>query len=139
MFPVPACGTTYTADTGTVISPGYPSNYDNNMDCAYVITVDPEHYVTLTFRPEHFGIEGVRERPPPGANYSLPTPTNATIGQTGNENLQTFRHDGVWFVAYSLFCLAYVCFYSWPISSPYNVELHWVPITTTSVATSTHL
>ena len=116
MFPVPACGTTCTADTGTIISPGYPSNYDNNMDCAYVITVDPEHYVTLTFRPEHFGIEGVRGRPPPGANYSLPTPTNATIGQTGNENLQTFRHDGVWFVAYILF-FAYIVFSLRPVYS----------------------
>ena len=83
---VSGCGTRYTSDSGTVISPGYPRNYDNNMDCGYLITVDPQHFVTLTFQPGHFGIEGARGRQPPRANYSLPTPDNVTFGQTGNEN-----------------------------------------------------
>ncbi|KAG8438283.1 hypothetical protein GDO86_008825 [Hymenochirus boettgeri] len=32
------CGGTYYKTSGTVTSPGYPSNYPNSMDCMYIIT-----------------------------------------------------------------------------------------------------
>ena len=37
------CGQTVTASTGynkTITSPNYPSNYENNLDCTWLITVD---------------------------------------------------------------------------------------------------
>ncbi|CAH1265878.1 CUBN [Branchiostoma lanceolatum] len=47
------CGGTYTADTGTISSPGYPGNYDNNADCSYSIQVSAGHIVQLEFSTFH--------------------------------------------------------------------------------------
>ena len=33
------CGTSFTAPSGTITSPGYPNHYGNNLDCEYYITV----------------------------------------------------------------------------------------------------
>ncbi|CAH1785597.1 unnamed protein product, partial [Owenia fusiformis] len=32
-----SCGGTFTGATGSLVSPNYPSNYDNNLDCVYQI------------------------------------------------------------------------------------------------------
>ena len=37
-FPVGVCGeTTFTAASGTVMSPNHPDSYPNNQDCVYTI------------------------------------------------------------------------------------------------------
>ena len=36
------CGGTFTGATGTIKSPHFPSNYENNMHCEYHVTVDSE-------------------------------------------------------------------------------------------------
>ncbi|XP_070181137.1 uncharacterized protein [Littorina saxatilis] len=43
------CGETFTAPTGTIQSPNFPNNYDNNLNCVYVITAPEGHRVTLRF------------------------------------------------------------------------------------------
>ena len=35
----PDCGGNFTADSGTISSPNYPDNYENNQLCIYHITV----------------------------------------------------------------------------------------------------
>ncbi|XP_078597736.1 CUB domain-containing protein 2-like isoform X3 [Branchiostoma floridae x Branchiostoma japonicum] len=47
------CGGTYTSDTGTITSPGYPGNYDNSADCDYSITVSAGNVVQLEFSTFH--------------------------------------------------------------------------------------
>ena len=50
-----ACGTEYTAPSGVVQSPSFPSPYTNNLNCVYIITVLTTHRITLTFL--HFNLE----------------------------------------------------------------------------------
>ena len=51
-----ACsGVSLTGPAGTFTSPNHPSNYDNNLDCSWTITV-PSGSVTLTF--DEFEVEG---------------------------------------------------------------------------------
>lgn len=57
------CGAVYTAEEGVILSPGYPFNYGNNLDCNYTISVEPQKYVILTFDPDHFNIEGGNFKP----------------------------------------------------------------------------
>ncbi|XP_008565950.1 PREDICTED: cubilin [Galeopterus variegatus] len=45
---VSRCGGNFTSPTGYIISPNYPKQYDNNMDCTYVIGADPLSVVLLT-------------------------------------------------------------------------------------------
>lgn len=42
------------------MSPGYPNNYGNNLNCTYEIIGDPQKYLYLTFDPEHFFVEGLK-------------------------------------------------------------------------------
>nr|XP_039268068.1 cubilin-like [Styela clava] len=43
-----ACGGTYTAESGTLLSPYYPSNYPNDKECFYTIVRPPGFQITLT-------------------------------------------------------------------------------------------
>lgn len=42
------CGGYYTDVTGTLTSPNYPSNYPDNVDCYYYITVSTGYIIQLT-------------------------------------------------------------------------------------------
>lgn len=39
------------------MSPGYPNNYANNLNCTYEIDGDPQKYLSLTFDPDHFFVD----------------------------------------------------------------------------------
>uniref|UniRef100_A0A8C4D9G2 Cubilin n=1 Tax=Dicentrarchus labrax TaxID=13489 RepID=A0A8C4D9G2_DICLA len=43
------CGGPVTAPSGEIHSPLYPSSYPNNVDCSWVISVDPNHRVFFNF------------------------------------------------------------------------------------------
>ncbi|XP_070708966.1 cubilin [Pempheris klunzingeri] len=43
------CGGPITAPSGEIHSPLYPSSYPNNVDCSWVISVDPHHRVFFNF------------------------------------------------------------------------------------------
>uniref|UniRef100_A0A8D2IQV5 Cubilin n=1 Tax=Varanus komodoensis TaxID=61221 RepID=A0A8D2IQV5_VARKO len=44
------CGANFTAPSGRIVSPNFPSQYDNNLNCNYIIEVDPQSVVILTFQ-----------------------------------------------------------------------------------------
>ncbi|XP_037366570.1 cubilin isoform X2 [Talpa occidentalis] len=46
---VSRCGRNFTKPSGYIISPNYPKQYDNNMNCTYIIETDPSSVVLLTF------------------------------------------------------------------------------------------
>uniref|UniRef100_U3KLX7 Cubilin n=1 Tax=Oryctolagus cuniculus TaxID=9986 RepID=U3KLX7_RABIT len=43
------CGGNFTDQSGFIISPNYPKEYDNNMNCSYLIQAGPHSLVRLTF------------------------------------------------------------------------------------------
>ncbi|XP_032366699.1 cubilin [Etheostoma spectabile] len=43
------CGGPVTAPSGEIHSPSYPSSYPHNVDCSWVISVDPNHRVLFNF------------------------------------------------------------------------------------------
>eukprot|EP00795_Rhopilema_esculentum_P014104 gene14104-5092_t len=43
------CGRTFTAASGTVTSPGFPSTYPNNRDCSYTIQIPENKRIQLDF------------------------------------------------------------------------------------------
>ncbi|XP_068184525.1 CUB and sushi domain-containing protein 1a [Antennarius striatus] len=44
-----ACGGTLRGTAGSIISPGYPSEYDNNLDCTWSILSEPGDTIALIF------------------------------------------------------------------------------------------
>ncbi|XP_036916668.1 cubilin [Sturnira hondurensis] len=46
---VSRCGSNFTKPSGYIISPNYPRQYDNNMNCTYFIEANPTSVVFLTF------------------------------------------------------------------------------------------
>ncbi|XP_071504135.1 blastula protease 10-like [Diadema antillarum] len=46
---VGTCGGDFTGNSGTMASPNYPDNYDNNLECVYTIEVDSGRRVALSF------------------------------------------------------------------------------------------
>ncbi|XP_029444624.1 cubilin [Rhinatrema bivittatum] len=44
------CGFNVTASSGRIISPNYPDQYDNNLNCHYIIDAGAEMYVILQFQ-----------------------------------------------------------------------------------------
>ncbi|XP_036315022.1 cubilin [Pipistrellus kuhlii] len=46
---VSRCGSNFTNPSGYIISPNYPKQYDNNMNCTYFIEANPLSMVTLIF------------------------------------------------------------------------------------------
>ncbi|KAF7484895.1 Hypothetical predicted protein [Marmota monax] len=43
------CGRNFTGPTGDIISPNFPKQYDNNMNCTYVIEDNSQSLIVLTF------------------------------------------------------------------------------------------
>lgn len=43
------CGGPVTAPSGEIHSPLYPNSYPNNVDCSWVISVEPNHRVFFNF------------------------------------------------------------------------------------------
>ncbi|XP_068206241.1 LOW QUALITY PROTEIN: cubilin-like, partial [Palaemon carinicauda] len=101
------CGGNFTSPKGSIHSPNYPAHYDANSDCVWVITVDQNHIVELTF--VDFDVE-----PDTNCSYdavsvydgdstdaleilqhcgaSLPSP--ATLKSSGNSLTVRLRADG---------------------------------------------
>ncbi|XP_071475764.1 cubilin [Marmota flaviventris] len=46
---VSRCGRNFTGPTGDIISPNFPKQYDNNMNCTYVIEDNSQSLIVLTF------------------------------------------------------------------------------------------
>jgi len=55
------CGATYRTARGVITSPGYPSVYDNNLNCTYEILGEPQHNTIITFNPDKFKIEALAD------------------------------------------------------------------------------
>uniref|UniRef100_A0A8C3I7Z9 Cubilin n=1 Tax=Chrysemys picta bellii TaxID=8478 RepID=A0A8C3I7Z9_CHRPI len=49
------CGVNFTGPAGRIVSPNYPSQYDNNLNCNYIIDGGPQSFVILQF--ETFQLE----------------------------------------------------------------------------------
>ena len=49
------CGGLLTTPRGTIVSPNYPNMYDNHDDCEWLVRVEENHVVELTF--EDFDVE----------------------------------------------------------------------------------
>ena len=94
-FLLTVCGGTYyaplSADTsGTIISPGYPGNYGNNLLCNYTIEVDPEDFIMLQFDDDAFYIEGLRKALVANPQHSdNVTSVNGTASDEGKVGLIT--------------------------------------------------
>ena len=43
------CGGSVFAANGSITSPNFPANYDNNLDCEWTIHGPTGHFLTLTF------------------------------------------------------------------------------------------
>ena len=79
------CGEEFVATSGIIISPGYPTAYDSNLDCNYSISVAANQFIVLAFR-QPFFIEGQGRKvlsadAPADTNKSaivLPSPRNNT-------------------------------------------------------------
>lgn len=58
LFLFAGCGVNFTSPRGRIVSPNYPSQYDNNLNCSYIIDQEPQSLVVLEF--ETFDLEGNR-------------------------------------------------------------------------------
>ncbi|OWK03088.1 CUBN [Cervus elaphus hippelaphus] len=45
---VSRCGRNFTSPSGYIVSPNYPKQYDNNMNCTYIIEASPLSVILLT-------------------------------------------------------------------------------------------
>uniref|UniRef100_A0A8B9GL35 Cubilin n=1 Tax=Amazona collaria TaxID=241587 RepID=A0A8B9GL35_9PSIT len=54
------CGVNFTSPAGRIVSPNYPSQYDNNLNCSYIIDQGPQSLVILEF--ETFNLEALLSR-----------------------------------------------------------------------------
>lgn len=49
LFRTAKCGGVRRAFRGTISSPNFPGSYDSNLDCEYLIIVQPNYRVSLNF------------------------------------------------------------------------------------------
>ena len=122
LFYVPVCGGTYYAppssDTsGSIISPGYPGNYGNNLLCNYTIEVDPEDFIMLQFDDDAFYIEGLRKALVANPQHSdNVTSGNGTDGGAGKVGLITDSSGKfIWILSMSLVYYGYGCAWLLPL------------------------
>uniref|UniRef100_A0A8B9TKW5 Cubilin n=1 Tax=Anas platyrhynchos TaxID=8839 RepID=A0A8B9TKW5_ANAPL len=54
------CGRNFTSPEGLIVSPNYPGQYDNNLNCSYIIDQGPQSLVILEF--ETFHLEALLSR-----------------------------------------------------------------------------
>uniref|UniRef100_A0A8B9N9X7 Cubilin n=1 Tax=Accipiter nisus TaxID=211598 RepID=A0A8B9N9X7_9AVES len=50
------CGVNFTSPAGRIVSPNYPSQYDNNLNCSYIIDQGPQSLVILEFETFHLEV-----------------------------------------------------------------------------------
>lgn len=62
-FYIATCGGSYFGSSGTFSSPNYPANYDNNLNCTWVVQGPVGHFLTFTF-----------------VGFQLPTADNCSLG-----------------------------------------------------------
>uniref|UniRef100_A0ACB8FV66 Uncharacterized protein n=1 Tax=Sphaerodactylus townsendi TaxID=933632 RepID=A0ACB8FV66_9SAUR len=55
------CGANFTAQSGQIVSPNFPSQYDNNLNCNYTIDVEPQSVVILHFESFDLQSPGILE------------------------------------------------------------------------------
>uniref|UniRef100_A0A3B3VA22 CUB domain-containing protein n=1 Tax=Poecilia latipinna TaxID=48699 RepID=A0A3B3VA22_9TELE len=55
LCPVPGCGDTLTSPSGTITSPGHPTNYPHGANCTWYISVLPGNLIRLLF--DSFNLE----------------------------------------------------------------------------------
>ncbi|XP_053408750.1 cubilin-like isoform X2 [Mercenaria mercenaria] len=48
-YKIATCGGRYVGNSGTITSPNYPGNYDNNAECIWIIQGPEGHFLTFTF------------------------------------------------------------------------------------------
>uniref|UniRef100_A0A452RIF3 CUB domain-containing protein n=1 Tax=Ursus americanus TaxID=9643 RepID=A0A452RIF3_URSAM len=58
-YQIAGCNREYNKAFGSLKSPGWPDNYDNNLDCTVILTAPQNHTISLFFH--SFGIEDSRE------------------------------------------------------------------------------
>ncbi len=46
---IASCGGTVSGTSGVITSPGYPSNYESNLDCMWMVRAPDGHFVTFSF------------------------------------------------------------------------------------------
>lgn len=56
LFLFAGCGINFTSPAGRIVSPNYPSQYGDNLNCSYIIDRGPQSLVILEF--ETFHLEG---------------------------------------------------------------------------------
>ncbi|XP_074049030.1 cubilin [Macrotis lagotis] len=80
------CGTNFTNPSGYIVSPNYPRQYDNNMNCIYVIKANPQDAVVLNFQTFHL------EAP------------SALSGSCINDGVKIIQGDQATFTPIATFC-----------------------------------
>ncbi|XP_058153894.1 cubilin [Dasypus novemcinctus] len=50
---VSRCGGSFSGPSGSIVSPNFPKQYDNNMNCSYAVAAGPRAVVLLTFQSFH--------------------------------------------------------------------------------------
>ncbi|KAK2531299.1 Cubn [Columba livia] len=56
------CGANFTSPRGRIVSPNYPSQYDNNLNCSYIIDQGPQSLVMLEFETFHLEAPALSSR-----------------------------------------------------------------------------
>uniref|UniRef100_A0A8B9CHJ0 Cubilin n=1 Tax=Anser brachyrhynchus TaxID=132585 RepID=A0A8B9CHJ0_9AVES len=56
------CGRNFTSPEGRIVSPNYPGQYDNNLNCSYIIDQGPQSLVILEFETFHLEVPALLSR-----------------------------------------------------------------------------
>ncbi|XP_060104406.1 cubilin [Heteronotia binoei] len=79
------CGANFTAPTSRIVSPNFPGQYDNNLNCNYIIDVEPQSVVILQFE-----------------SFDLQSP--AMLGMCSYDGVRIFKGNGVNLFPLETFC-----------------------------------
>ncbi|XP_042541866.1 cubilin [Dipodomys spectabilis] len=116
------CGRNFTNSMGYILSPNFPKQYDNNMNCTYIIETDAQSVVSLTFvnfrlearsavtgRCDHDGLHIIK-------GYSLSSTPVATV--CGSETLSPLTLAGP--VSLNFYSNSHITDYGFKISYSIN-------------------